>query len=219
MNVPVGNDTQLTPAGQSSATPGLPRTSGKAITSLVCGLFFFLFPLALAAVVFGHISISEIQKSAGRIAGRGMAVAGLVLGYLGLSIIPVLIIAAIAIPNLLRARIAANEESAAASVHILNTAEIAYATQHPDLGFSCNLNDLNLDGRLAAGVKNGYIFQLQNCAPRESSGPNVSFQLLAVPQRRNTTGARVFCSDESMVVRYSARWPPENCLLFGNPLR
>ena len=51
------------------------------------------------------MSLSEIRKSAGRIGGQGIAITGLVLGYLGIVIIPfILIVAAIAIPNLLRAR-------------------------------------------------------------------------------------------------------------------
>ena len=48
----------------------------------------------------------------------------------------ILIIAAIAIPNLLRARIAANESSAASSVRTINTAEIGYLTTYPQNGYS-----------------------------------------------------------------------------------
>ena len=59
------------------------RTSGKAIVSLICGLFFFFFPISIVAVVFGHLSLSEIRKSAGRLKGDGLAIAGLVLGYAG----------------------------------------------------------------------------------------------------------------------------------------
>lgn len=80
------------PASPQVATLVQPRTSGMAIGSLVCGLFLFVFPLSVVAVILGHLSLSEIRKSAGRIAGHGMAVAGLVLGYLGLSVVPVLII-------------------------------------------------------------------------------------------------------------------------------
>ena len=92
------------------------KSSGMAIASLIFGLFFLFFPLPIVAVVFGHISLSRIKKSAGRLGGRGLAITGLVLGYLGIAMIPlILIIAAIAIPNLMRARIAANEASAVGS--------------------------------------------------------------------------------------------------------
>ena len=87
------------------------KTSGMAIASFIFGLLFLFFPLSILAVVFGHISLSQIKNSAGRLGGKGLAIAGLVLGYLGIALIPlILIIAAIAIPNLLRARIAANED-------------------------------------------------------------------------------------------------------------
>lgn len=48
----------------------------------------------------------------------------------------ILIIAAIAIPNLLRARIAANESSAVASIRTINTAEVSYSTAYPSTGFA-----------------------------------------------------------------------------------
>ena len=110
------------------------ETSGKAIVSLVCGLFLFAFPLSILAIFFGHISLSEIRKSAGRLTGEGMAIAGLVLGYAGVAVIPILIIAAIAIPNLLRARIAANESSAVAVVRRLVAAEAVYSRISPRRG-------------------------------------------------------------------------------------
>lgn len=62
-----------------------PETSGKAILSLVCGLLFLLPPAAIVAVMFGHLSLSEIRKSAGRFVGRGLAITGLVLGYVGVA--------------------------------------------------------------------------------------------------------------------------------------
>src|ERR1700691_160788 len=103
---------------------GNPPTSGKAIASLVCGIFGF-FLVSIAAVILGHLAHSEIRKSAGRLGGAGIATAGLVLGYLGIAVIPfILIIAAIAIPNLLRARIAANEASAVGSLRTYNTAMV-----------------------------------------------------------------------------------------------
>jgi competence protein ComGC len=117
-----------------------------AIASLVCGILN-VFPLSVVAIVLGHISLSQIKKSAGRIQGKGLAIAGLVLGYVGIAAIPfILIIAAIAIPNLLRAKIAANEASAARSVRMIATAEKSYAAQHPTEGFTCNLADLNSAG-------------------------------------------------------------------------
>ena len=54
----------------------------------------------------------------------------------------ILIIAAIAIPNLLRARIAANESAAASGIRTINTAEISYQSTFPTIGYSTNLANL-----------------------------------------------------------------------------
>jgi energy-coupling factor transporter transmembrane protein EcfT len=195
---------------------GPPQTSGKAIISLVCGLLIFV-PLAfIAAIVFGHLALSEIKKSAGRLKGEGMAIAGLVLGYLWVAGIPIiLIIAAIAIPNLLRARMAANESSAVDSLRTLNTAEITYNSTYPDKGFTCNLSELGggeggggvpdshhamlIDSVLARGLKSGYIFSVQGCTAE--NGVIVSYEIEAHPATRNQTGIRSFCAIEDAVIR------------------
>jgi type IV pilus assembly protein PilA len=208
-------------AGPTSAAPA--ETSVKAIVSLVCGLFFFMLPLSIVAIIFGHLSLSDIRKSAGRLTGQGMAIAGLVLGYLGIAAIPViLIVAAIAIPNLLRARMAANEASAAAWVRTVNTAETAYAELHPTAGFTCTLADLAGDQlitrELASGRKNGYVLELSDCAPAIEGGPNVKFRVIAYPETRNTTGTRAFCSDESMNVKVDANGSRQECVANGSTL-
>lgn len=213
----------LSPGMPPSLSPDMPpSTSGKAIASLICGVFFFMLPASIAAVVLGHLSLSEIKKSAGRIQGQGLATAGLVLGYLGLAVIPLLIIAAIAIPNLLRARIAANESSALVSLRQINAAEVAYAQEHPEIGFTCDLNELNtthrIDATLATGAKNGYTFSLQNCSLGESGTQAQKYQALATPLTSNTTGIRTFCSDEAGVIKTDSGATVEECLANGQTL-
>ena len=198
------------------------KTSGKAIVSLVFGLFFFLVPFAIVAIVFGHLALSNIRKSAGRLKGQGIAIAGLVLGYLGIAAIPIiLILAAIAIPNLLRARIAANEASAVAWVRILNNAENAYAQSHPNAGFTCNISDLQADqlisGELASGRNHGYAFELSGCVPDES-GVVRKVHVIAYPVAQNQSGVRAFCSDESGIVKKDTEGSTQNCLRNGQPL-
>lgn len=198
------------------------KTSGMAIASLVCGILN-VFPLSVIAIVLGHISLSQIKKGAGQITGRGLAIAGLVLGYLGIAVIPfILIIAAIAIPNLLRAKIAANEASAAHSVRMVATAERAYAAQHPAEGFTCNLADLNSarlsDSDLMSGQKHGYIFALQNCTVDSTGAPVTRFQVTAIPASLNSTGTKAFCSDESGALRLDSHGSPQDCLDHGSPI-
>jgi type IV pilus assembly protein PilA len=128
----------------------------------------------------------------------------------------ILIIAAIAIPNLLRARIAANESAAASAIRTINTAEISYNSAYPAVGYSKDLVSLGpggptaacpnppvsatsclIDGVLAGGTKSGYSFKLT----ADANNPHVGYQVSADPVTANQTGVRSFCSFEDAVVR------------------
>lgn len=206
-------------AGVPPVQAGPAETSGKAIASLICGLFFFLPPLSIAAVILGHLSLSEIRKSAGRLKGDGLATAGLVLGYIGAGPM-LLIIAAIAIPSLLRARMAANESAAVAAVRTLNTAEEAYAQDHPQAGYTCSLGDLNslIDRTLVSGRKYGYVFELKECAAGAEGTSNAKYRVVAYPATVNQTGVRAFCSDESQVIKVDASGSARGCMENGTVL-
>lgn len=210
----------VTPPAPSppSITPASQQTSAKAIASLILGFFFYLLPAAIAGIILGHLSLSEIRKSAGRLKGQGLAIAGLILGYLGIAGIPFfLIVATIAIPNLLRARIAANEASAISTVRNISTAEVTYGAAHPGAGFTCSLSELrgSMEIPLRGHERNGYVFQISGCSPRESSGPNVKYQLVAYPLNYNQSGVRAFCSDESGVIKSEQSGSPQACLENG----
>lgn len=113
----------------------------------------------------------------------------------------ILIIAAIAIPNLLKSRIAANEASAVGSLRTINTAEITYASSHPESGFT-TLATLGTEGLvdnvLAGGKKSGY-----NITAAATGEPATSF-LSTARAISDQTGKRSFCSNESGVIRFSA---------------
>jgi prepilin-type N-terminal cleavage/methylation domain-containing protein len=129
----------------------------------------------------------------------------------------ILIIAAIAIPNLLRAKIAANQSSAAASIRTVDTAELSYQNAYPDIGYSPTLVALGpggvsvsctvaastaaciIDGQLASGNKSGYTFDAQS---QGTAAPTAQFVATAVPTTPNTTGVKSYCSTEDNVVRY-----------------
>jgi type IV pilus assembly protein PilA len=203
----------------ASAPPlGPVQTSGKAIASLVCGLFLFLPPFSIAAVILGHLSLSEIRKSGGRLQGEGMAIAGLVLGYVG-SVPMLLIIAAIVIPNVLRARIAANEASAVGAVRTLIVAETVYSQAHPAAGYTCALTDFDeIDSTLKSGKKSGYAFELKDCAAGTEGTGNVTYRIVAYPVTPNQTGVRAFCSDESAVIRVDPSGSAQGCTESSSPL-
>ena len=125
----------------------------------------------------------------------------------------ILIIAAIAIPNLLRARIAANESSAVGSVRTIVTAEVTYSSTW-GTGFAATIANLGganpctaaaaaaclIDPVLAAGNKSGYKLAAPGGAAVGGIVP--TFAVSAVPQTVGQTGQRSFCSDESGVVRF-----------------
>lgn len=127
----------------------------------------------------------------------------------------ILIIAAIAIPNLLRARIAANESSAAASVRSIATAEVTYNAAYPSVGYALALANLGalpagctpssataclIDPVLSTGVKSGYAFSATGF-PSGAGAMNVSFVVGAAPSAFNQTGVRDFCIITDAVLR------------------
>ena len=130
----------------------------------------------------------------------------------------ILIIAAIAIPNLLRARIAANESSAVASVRTVNTAQITYNSSYSSVGYATTLANLAgssctptsaclIDSQLGAGSKSGYSFGIANT----TGTPVVCYNILAAPVQPNQTGVRYFCSFEDAVVRVNATAAISTC--------
>src|SRR5215469_15939404 len=124
----------------------------------------------------------------------------------------ILIIAAIAIPNLLRARMAANESSAVASIRTINTAMITYNSSYPTVGFATALSNLGgtanpcvaaaadaclIDSVLSAGTKSGYTFT----ATGAGGTPQTQYFAAGTPTTPSQTGVRTFCAYEDAVVR------------------
>ncbi|HXX16909.1 MAG TPA: prepilin-type N-terminal cleavage/methylation domain-containing protein [Candidatus Eremiobacteraceae bacterium] len=128
----------------------------------------------------------------------------------------ILIIAAIAIPNLMRSKMAANESSAVGSLRTINTAEVTYSNNYPTLGYTGTLAQLGgnpatcatapatstaaclIDNVLALGTKSGYNFVLGGL----TGTPAVTYTSSATPVAPGTSGQRYFCSDQSGVIEY-----------------
>ncbi|MBZ5661487.1 MAG: prepilin-type N-terminal cleavage/methylation domain-containing protein [Acidobacteriia bacterium] len=117
----------------------------------------------------------------------------------------ILIIAAIAIPNLLRSKMAANEASAVGSLRTINTASVAFSTTYgnyptklPDLATGSTVSSTNadlIDSVLASGTKSGYSFAYGSTSPFQQ------YSLTAAPTTVNVTGQRYFYTDQSGVIR------------------
>jgi type IV pilus assembly protein PilA len=141
----------------------------------------------------------------------------------------ILIIAAIAIPNLLRARISANESSAASSIRTISTAEVSYTSTYPTQGYSgpnaaglsalgpgavtgcpaggplvtaACLIDWNLSQATTVPLnKSGYYFGLTSTS---AAAPFLSYTASGSPAAFNQTGVRGFCSNEDGVIHFLA---------------
>ena len=128
----------------------------------------------------------------------------------------ILIIAAIAIPNLLRSRIAANQASAVGSLRTLNTAEITYSSTY-NVGFTYTMSYLAppaaganptstaaglIDSVLSGGSKSGYSFAYSPGAS-DSTGRINTYQITAVPIT-NSTGTNYYFTDQSGVIRQNS---------------
>ncbi|MBM3246777.1 MAG: prepilin-type N-terminal cleavage/methylation domain-containing protein [Candidatus Omnitrophica bacterium] len=110
------------------------------------------------------------------------------------------LLAAIAIPNLMRARLTANEAAAQAALKTIATAQISYRTGNPNYATLEELGNATppyIDDVLAAGQKNGYDFSAAD------DGTDNGFIARAIPTTA-TTGTRRFCITEDGVVRVNA---------------
>jgi len=129
----------------------------------------------------------------------------------------ILIIAAIAIPNLLRSRIAANEASAVGSMRTINTAETTYNSTYPTIGYTgtlvnlatnggscatptstsaCLIDDTLSQATVATSPKSGYYFTLTG---NSASG----YTLTGQPAKAGSTGVKNFYTDGTAVIRYT----------------
>jgi type IV pilus assembly protein PilA len=128
----------------------------------------------------------------------------------------ILIIAAIAIPNLLRSKMAANEASAVGSLRSLNTSSVSFSNSYgsypPSLAVlgpiasggtaSSGLADL-VDSVLASGVKSGYSFTW-SAGSTDANGNYLGYSITAQPTSPGTTGQRYFYTDQTGVIRANA---------------
>jgi type IV pilus assembly protein PilA len=131
----------------------------------------------------------------------------------------ILIIAAIAIPNLLRARIAANESSAVQSIRTINTTQITYQSTYSQVGYAATLAALGpsgpscttpssanaclMDWSLSQATtpgssKNGYYFGMGVVS---ANGMNLAYTVGGAPAAFDKTGVRGFCSNADTVIR------------------
>jgi prepilin-type N-terminal cleavage/methylation domain-containing protein len=137
----------------------------------------------------------------------------------------ILIIAAIAIPNLMKSKMAAADSGAIATIRTLNTVEVTYSTQFPSIGFADKLTKLGpaaggaacdstaaclIDSVLASGNKSGYqYFDPIVGTDGASTNPiNITYTISTTPNNVGVTGSRNVCATEDGVIRATSSVQP-----------
>ena len=121
------------------------QTSAAAISSLVLGILGLICFSAFAgipAVICGHVSLSKIKKSEGTLGGGGLAIAGLVTGYISIAMLPLM--AAIAIPSFMKSR-----ETSMKNVCINNMRVIEIAKEQASIELNVELGSTLTDQQLS----------------------------------------------------------------------
>lgn len=200
-------------SGATGYSGGMKKREGLAMTSLVLGIVGFvtfggLIIGSLVGLVLGMVALNKASKRPSMYGGRGIAIAGIVVNSIALCFMVVFgVIMAIALPNLLAARRAANEAYAIRNLRTIADAEEEF--QHgPGGGSFGTINELVGSGLLQPSMtremRNGYRFQVRV----RQAMPGVemsSFEVVATPQRYddvpNGTGKRSFFVNEFGVIR------------------
>jgi hypothetical protein len=221
------------PAAPISAPPQIsgvshasePKLNTMAVVSLILGFLSLIPPLGIAAVVFGHVSRSQIAKSAGREKGTSIAFAGLVLGYIQLAILGIFFLGILGVIQDFRhemdkhpqtqvalaeriahgdpyavnpAKSARQQESAIQALHLISAQETQFLAAHPDQGYACQLYQVGFDpgGNTELGtLMRESDYDTKFIRCSQINGPN--YVVLSVPRSGgNPADAPVFCLDQ-----------------------
>jgi len=128
--IPLSNATNL--FGVAPQLPGFvpAENSGLAITSMVLGISgFFCGVTAIPAVICGHIALSKIKHSQGRLTGGGFAIAGLITGYLGIFVF-IAMLAGLTAPMVIRQRKKADQTEAVSNARSFSLALFEFETEY-----------------------------------------------------------------------------------------
>ena len=198
--------THYYPAGTNPFPEDL--KTGWSVASLALGLAnflllgIFLIPTVVGIVV-SVVALKKIKRQPFQYGGKGMAIAGLVMNIVSVAVlIPILLIAAIAIPNLLASRRAANEGNAIRALTAIHSAEATYSATvgNGQFGTLLDLNRQNLiASKLAAGTFSGYRFNVEAISDKGDGLPG--YVAVGVPTEYGSTGKRSFYIDETGVIR------------------
>jgi type II secretory pathway pseudopilin PulG len=217
-------------SGASLANSGKLQTALPPGYSVNASALFYQDPIALAAVQLRAI-MPELAGSVAAAAGKAPPTIAFVYGEESaireastspaMDVGAVLVVAAIAIPNLLRSKMAANESSAVGSVRTISSAQITYTSTYPQRGYAPDLATLGPDPREPAAYSAHHAGLLDGNLANESCAGNgwctksgYRFRVTAVCKKRvcedyvtvatpvdSNSGTRSFCSTSDAIIR------------------
>ena len=145
--------------------PSAARTSGLAIWSLVLGILALLLAglTAIPAVICGHLALGKIKRSAGAQSGGGLAIAGLVTGYLGLMVFGVAVLAGLTAPMVIRQRKKADQTEAVNNARQIGLALYEFKSEygsHPNNSTAKAVADATTSAPISGSSSNAHFRQL-----------------------------------------------------------
>lgn len=186
-----------------------PRTDGKAIWSLVCGILSIscFFITGIPAIVLGHMSRFSIRNSNGRLKGEGMALVGLILGYI--SVVLLVVAITIAVPSYFKSRKIANESAAVRNVRTITIAEQNFQSSNGRYGDLQALISARLLDASFVRPKAGYSFTIEN------SGDDYTARATPLSP---SAGRYEYFSTSDTIIRYSREPALAPLGLAGEPI-
>jgi hypothetical protein len=202
---------------------------GYAVASLILGILSLptvglLLVGAMTSVILGVVALVKASRQPDEYGGKGLAITGIVLSGVSILVMPVMIgiVAAIAIPSFLRARVSANEAAAISDVRDVVIAEAAYQKLNggyfdrleclvaPDRCVPGHQGPSVVEGRLlSTKAEKGYRRSFHPGPRAEPAPPHASptslmaFAYVATPAAPGKTGVRTFCGDASGRICYA----------------
>jgi len=210
----------------NESNPGSrPGASVKSVFALLCGLFFFVPFIGVIAIPLGYAARREIGRSNGELKGLGMALAGIILGYLSVAVVVVslLVILTAGTGLILPRRPLPGDPYAVGSLRTISTAQKVYTSTYPEEGYSFSLEELGgsggsprhaglIDQGMSTGQSHGYWLLISGCDHQH-------YNLEARPKDPGKSGLSMFCTDETGLIRKA---PPNaaltECLKSGEVL-
>ena len=152
-------------AGIASAQPAAARTSSLAIWSLVLGILALVLAglTAIPAVICGHLALGKIKRSGGSQSGGGLAIAGLVTGYLGFCIFGIAVLAGLTAPLVIRQKKKADQTEAVSNARQIGIALFEFESEYssyPNDATAAAVADATTTPKISGNSSNARFRQL-----------------------------------------------------------